>query len=191
MKRPFLIFAVAAFAGSPLLAVAQPAPGPDAGAMGPPPAVRAKLASISAQAKTDGYAALSPAHRTAVEAIVAKVTAGSLDPHSAGEQIDALLTPDESQAVLAVAMKSRQQMRVAFAGSAPPPPDGGPPPNAGPPPAAGEPPPGGPPGAHERHRPTAGGFLMRVSLTPEQMHALRGDRPPAGPAPAAAAKPSP
>jgi len=180
MKRPFLVLMVAAFAGSPLLAAAQPAPGgPGGDAMGPPPAVRAKLESISAQAKADVYAALSPAHRAAVEAIVAKVTAGALDPHAAGEQIDALLTPDESQAVLAVATKSREQMRVAFGGSAPPPPpDGGPPP-PGPPPAAG-PPPGGPPpgGMHERRKPSAGGFLMRVSLTPEQMRALRAARPP-------------
>jgi len=177
MKRPFLVLMVAALAGSPLLAAAQPAPGAGGDGMGPPPAVRAKLESISAQAKADGYAALSPAHRAAVQAIVAKVTAGSLDPHSAGEQIDALLTPDESQAVLAVATKSRAEMRVAFGGSAPPPPDGGPPP-AGPPPADGPPPGGPPPGAHEHRKPTAGGFLMRVSLTPEQMRALRAARPP-------------
>ncbi len=158
---------LAACLGAPLAASAQPAGGPDSG--GPPPAVRAKLDAIAAQAKTDGYAALSPDHRANVSAVVAKVTAGTLEPRAAAAQIDALLTPDERTAILAVAAKSRTQMRAAFGGSMPPPPDG-----AGPPPGAAAPPPEA--ASSGRRQMTAGGFLLRVSITPEQMRALRAQR---------------
>jgi hypothetical protein len=173
MQRTLLALVLAACIGVPLAASAQSAPPPASDAPGPPPAMHAKMDAIAAQAKSDGYAALSPDHRAKVTAIVAKVTAGALDPRAAGEAIDAVLSPDERTAVLAVAAKTRAQMRATFAGAMPPPP----------PPADGTAPVPAPPAEGGGHRQmTAGGFLMRVSLTPQQMRALRGDRP-AGPPP--------
>ena len=125
MQRHLLTLVLAACMCAPLAVSAQPAPGSDP--PGPPPAVRAKIDAIMATAKNDGYAALTPDHRAQVTAIVAMVTAGALDPRAASGQIDALLTPDETTAVLAVAAKTREQIRAAFGGSMPPPP-GGPPP---------------------------------------------------------------
>jgi hypothetical protein len=192
MKRPVFACILAALVAAPLAVAAQNAPpapppgGPDG--MGPPPAVRAKMDAMRAQAKADAYAALTPDHRTRVQAIVAQVVAGSLEPRAATQQIDALLTPDEQRAVDAVEQKQREQMRAAFAGAGGPPP-GGPPP-AGPPPqqAASTPPPyvvpgssvvppspvpdAGAHGGWRHHRQTPGGFLLRVSVTPEQMRAM-------------------
>jgi hypothetical protein len=191
MQRIIVVGTLAACVLLPAVANAQPGPGD----MGPPPAVRAKLDAVNAQAKAAGFAALSADHRARVQAIVARVSAGTLDPRSAAAQIDALLTPDEAKAVLGVATASRAQMRAAFGDAPPPPPPGGPngaggpggpgdapPPSDGAPPqppAAHDGPPPGPPG--REHRPqTPGSFLMRVSITPEQMRALRdANRPPA------------
>ena len=85
---------------------------------------------MRADAKTAAYAALTPAHSASVTAIVSQVAAGTLDRRAAAQKIDALLTPDESKAVLAAADKSRAAMRAA--GFAPPgrPPGAGGPPNA-------------------------------------------------------------
>jgi hypothetical protein len=171
MKRSLLALTIAVCAGSPLIALAQPGPGSDD--MGPPPAVRAKMDAIGAQAKAASYAVLTPEHRAAVDAILAKVRAGTLEPRAAGTQIDALLTPEETKAVMDVAVETREQARAAFGRAMPPPPPDGGPPNGGPPG-------GGPPGGEAHHRKmTAGGFLLRVSFTPEQMRALRGGPPPA------------
>ncbi len=168
---------LAACIAAPLAASAQPAPPAGADGPGPPPAMRAKMDAIDAQAKADGYAALSADHRAGVAATVAKVTAGTLDPRAAGAAIDAMLSPDERAAVLAVAAKTRAQLRAAFSGSMPP----APPAPPAPPPADGTAP--APPAAGGGHRQmTAGAFLLRVSLTPQQMRALRGERP-AGPPP--------
>jgi hypothetical protein len=143
--------------GTPLAARAQS--GPDGG---PPPAMRAKMDALRSQAKTDAYAALSADHRARVDAIVAQVAAGTLDPRDAGKQIDALLAPDETTAVVAVAEQSRKAMRATFGDMRGGPPPGGPPPGA---------PEAGPPRGH--HAPSAGRFLIMVSLTPDQMRALR------------------
>jgi Spy/CpxP family protein refolding chaperone len=191
MNRPLPALILAALFALPLAAAAQtqaPPPAPSGSDdMGPPPAVRAKMEAMRAQAKTDAYAALSPDHRTRVQAIVAQVVAGSLDPRAATQQIDALLTPDEQRAIGSVEQKQREQMRVAYAG-----PDGAPaaPPPSGPPPTyvvpgssvvppSGPPPGGPPPEGGRRRRQSAGGFLLRVSLTPDQMRAMMPPRPPA------------
>lgn len=111
------------------------------------------MEKLRADAKAAAYEALTPAHATAVTAIVAHVAGGALDRRAAGKQIDALLTPDERKAVLAVAEKSRKAMMAAMGGPPPPPGPGGPPPGAGPPPDGGR---FGPP--------SAGRFLMMVSM---------------------------
>ena len=123
------------------------------------------------------YNALTPAHRTQVQAIVTQVTAGSLAPRDAVQQINALLGPNEQQAVLAAAQQQRDDMRAAFAqsGMTPPAGRGGPSAGAGAgapaaPGGAGGPP---APGANGPRQANAGAFLLRVSLTPEQMRALR------------------
>ena len=114
---------------------------------------------------------LTPAHAAAVTAIVAQVVAGSLDRRAAGAQIDALLTPVEQKAVLAASDKSRAAMRAAMMAAGGRPPDAGPPPPpgpGGPPPGAGPPPPGG----GRFGPPSAGRYLLMVSMSREQMRSL-------------------
>jgi hypothetical protein len=168
MQRSLFALILSTFALAPLTAAAQP--GPD---MGPSPEMRAKMEAVHAQAKSDAYGALTPDHRAKVQAIVGQVTAGKLAPRDAETQIDALLSPGERTSVGNVAESVHQKMRAAFgngpAGGPPPPPPAGP---GGP----GGPPPDGP-GARGHRGPTAGGFLLRVSLTPEQMQALRKEKP--------------
>ena len=191
MQRPFLVVLLGAILAAPLAAAAQTPPD----RMGPPPEMRAKMQTIHAQAKTDAYSALSADHRSRVQAIVTQVTSGTMRPREGSQQIDALLTPDESKAVLGVARTTRDAMRTAFASMR-----GGSPPDAGATPAAGTPvtppnaagpnapPPNGAPGAaapngaapgggYGRRMPSAGRFLLMVSMTPEQMRALRAPRP--------------
>ncbi len=194
MQRIIFGLFLAVTLGVPLGAFAQPAPGP-AGA-GPPPEMRAKMDALHAQAKTDAYATLSADHRTQVQAIAAQVASGSLMRRDAARQIDALLTPDETKSVLGVAQKSRDAMHAAFAGAAMPEDrahaggpgsgataSGGTPPSyavpgsvapAGAGPGAGAPGGGPLPG---RYAMSAGRFLLMVSMTPEQMRALRANRP--------------
>ena len=196
MQRIFFALFLAVAVGVPLGVGAQPAPGPDGA--GPPPEMRAKMGALHAQAKTDAYAALSADHRTQVQAIAAQVASGSLMRRDAARQIDALLTPDETKSVLGVAQKSRDAMRAAFAGSGMPADRmhaGSAPANAGTPPSGGTPPsyavpgssapagagpgagaPGGGPGPR-RNAMSAGRFLLMVSMTPDQMRALRANRP--------------
>ncbi len=192
MQRTILCALLVALCfGVPVAASAQPVPG---GMPTPSPEMRAKIDAVGAQAKAESLAALMPDHRARVQAILAKVAAGGLDPHEAEGQIDALLSPLETKAVMDIAVATTERMRAVFGGGPPGgppgggPPGGGPPgggPDAGPPgggpPDAGPPgggPPGPPPGAGGWHGgrrpPSAGGFLLRLSLTPEQMRARRG-----------------
>jgi hypothetical protein len=53
-----------------------------------------------------------------VQAILAQVQSGSLDRRDAATQIDGILTPGESQAVLAEGQKMRDDMRKAMAADA-------------------------------------------------------------------------
>jgi hypothetical protein len=161
MKRLLVLLALCASVAAPVAALAQAAPPPQGG---PSPEQRAQMEKMRIDAKTAGYAALTPAHATAVTAIVAQVAAGTLDRREAGRQIDALLTADEQKAVLAAADKSRHAMMDAMGGRPPGP--GGPPPGDGPPPPG----PGGPPPEGGRFGPpSAGRFLMMVSMSRDQM----------------------
>jgi hypothetical protein len=189
MKRALVIVALTASVFMPVVAFAQPAPST------PSPELRSMMEKIHAEAKMAAYAAIAPAHVASVNSITAKVAAGTLDPRSAGKQIDELLTTDEQNAVLAASQKARENMRAAMeaAGVGPmggPPGMGGPPPGmhggpggpdgaGGPPPGMGGPgmhggpdgPPGGPEGRHFGR--SAGRYLVMVSMTPDQMRNLR------------------
>jgi len=158
MKRSLVLLVLCASVAVPVAAFGQPA--------GPPPN-QAMMEKMRADAKAAAYSALTPAHATAVTALIAQVAAGTLDPRAAGGQIDALLTPDEQKAVLAAGAKSRQAMRASgmMGAGGPPPPPGA----AGPPPGAGGPPPPGP-GRYGRF--TAGRYLLMVSLSRGQMRSL-------------------
>jgi hypothetical protein len=181
MKNFLFALAFALGVLSPIAAVAQAGPGPGpADRQAPPPEVRAKLERIRSDAKTAAFAALSADHRTAVQGIVDSVTAGTVDARAAARKIDDVLSSDEKSAVGAVAQKSRADMRAAFAAAGMTPP--GPPPNAGPPPnggpaIGGAPPNAGPPGGAGapggRRGPSAGRFLLGLSLTPAQLRAAR------------------
>jgi hypothetical protein len=157
----WIIGLVAAAVIAPLGAFAQPSP-----------EMRAKMEKIFTDAKTSANAALSADHRARVQAITDKVAAGTLDRRAAADQIDAILTPEEKTAVIAVEQNVRAQFRAAMGapagapspGAAPP---GGGPPVAGPPPGAGGPPGGGPPGAGRR-TPDAGRFLVMLSRPPRR-----------------------
>jgi polyhydroxyalkanoate synthesis regulator phasin len=137
--RTILLSAIVA-AALPLAALAQMDP-----AGGPPPEMRAQMMQMHEQAKTQAYNDLSPAHRAQVQTIVDKVNAGSLAPNDATAQIDALLTPAETTAVLATAKSMHDKMRQMMMQS------GG----------MQGPPPGGP--MHEHRTADAGRFFLMLS----------------------------
>jgi hypothetical protein len=163
MKRLLVLCSLAVLVAAPVAVFAQQSPPPGMGAA-PSAQQLAAMEKARADAKVSAYAALSPAHAASVNAIIAQVAAGTLKRKAAGGQIDALLTPDEQKAVLAAAAKSRDVMREVMGGTGGPPP-GGPPP---PPPAGAAPPPGGPPDGGRFGMPTAGRFLIMVSLPPKE-----------------------
>jgi hypothetical protein len=168
MKRMLLLVALCAAVGVPIAASAQAGPGMQGA---PTPEQRAMMDKARIDSKATAYNALTPAHAAAVTAIVAQVVAGSLDRRAAGAQIDALLTPVEQKAVLAASDKSRAAMRAAMMAAGGRPPDAGPPPPpgpGGPPPGAGPPPPGG----GRFGPPSAGRYLLMVSMSREQMRSL-------------------
>jgi hypothetical protein len=157
MKLSLLAFGLAA--AIPMAAAAEPAAG--AGAGGGTPEMRAQFDRARSEARTAAFADLSADHRAQVQAIVDKVTAGTLtNPVDAAKQIDAILTADETKAVLAERVKLGEAMHKGAPDGAGPPPGG--PPSGGPPPGA----PGMRPGG------SAGGFILRVSIAPEKWHEM-------------------
>jgi hypothetical protein len=164
MKRVFVFLALCASVSMPLAALAQPAP--------PTADQRATFDKMRVEAKTAAYAALTPAHAASVTTIAGQVAGGTLDRRTAAGQIDALLTPDETKAVLAAADKSRAAMRAAGIGSPGRPPGAGGPPSSGAAQPPGGPPPQGAPGGRFG-RFTAGRYLLLVSMTPAQMRSLQ------------------
>ncbi|MFN2449770.1 MAG: hypothetical protein ABR508_08255 [Candidatus Baltobacteraceae bacterium] len=114
MKKPFFALVLAA-ALMPLAAAPTLAQAPPAG----PPAFRAQMEQLHATAKTNVFNALSADHRTRVQAIINQVNAGTLDRRGAASQIDAFLSPSESQAILAEGKKMHDAMRQYFAQNPP------------------------------------------------------------------------
>jgi len=104
--------AVALAFGAPAMALAQTVPD-----QGPPPGPPPQFLQIRDNARTAAYNDLSSDHRAKVQAIVTQARSGSLDREDAAKQIDAVLTPAESQAVIGEGQKMRDAMRAAFANS--------------------------------------------------------------------------
>ena len=162
--------------------------------------MRALMDKVHADAKAAAFAAVTPVHAGAIAALAAQVTAKTLDPRSASEQIDGLLTGNEQNAVLAAARKSRQEMFAAMQAAGGPGPmmGGGPPGMSGRPPGmgggpagmgggppgmaggpsgmgGGGPSGGGPDGGREHrggHQLSAGRYLLMLSMPPGQMRQL-------------------
>jgi len=76
---------------------------------------RAAMQQARTDAKTASWSALSTDHQAKVQAAVDGFNNGTLDIPTASQQIDAILTPAESAAVLAQSQKLRDAMRAAFA----------------------------------------------------------------------------
>jgi hypothetical protein len=185
----FLTLSLALALGvTPAVAAAQAGPGG-----GPPGDMRAKMEQARSDAKTASYNALSADHRAKVQAIVDQFDAGTLtDPRAAASRIDAVLTPDETTAVLAQRQALRSAMEQSMGAGGGPPGAGGGPPDAGGPGGAGGPGPGAPgggrgPGSDQagmgggehahRPRPDAGRFLLTVAADPDKLReALRAER---------------
>lgn len=113
MKHHLVAAVALAAALFPAAALAQQPP-PD-GPPGPPPQIRAQMEVLRTQAKTAAFNDLRADHRAKVQAILQQVQNGSLDPQQASTQIDAILSPGESQAVLGETQKMHVAMRAAMA----------------------------------------------------------------------------
>lgn len=140
IKRFFFAALAALLFPAAALAQMEPPGGPPGG---PPP----EFQKIRQQYGTAALNDLSADHRAKVQAIIAQVQNGSLDPRTASSQIDAILTPDESKAVLGEAQKARAAMEQAFAANG-----------------------GGPPHRpNNRRTPDAGRALLMLSMPPGGM----------------------
>ncbi|MBV9440719.1 MAG: hypothetical protein JOZ24_12065 [Candidatus Eremiobacteraeota bacterium] len=180
MKRTAIVAAFALSVFGPAAALAQPNPAPPVNG-GPSADARAAMMKARDDARVAAYAALSADHRTKVQAIIDQVNAGKLtDPRGAAQQIDAILTPDESKAVLAQHDKLRAAMEQAHAAMGGP--NGGPPPGGPGPGGPGAAPGGpggmgpdahhgGPNGAHGMMN-DAGFVLLQLAVDPQVMRAL-------------------
>lgn len=140
MKNVFLRLALAASLVS-LAACSHPAQ-----ASGTSPEMRAKLTQARSEAKANTLAALSADHQSKINAIVASYNTGSVASTDAVKQIDALLSPGETSAVLAQQQKMRDTLRATR-------PSGGNRPNGF----------GG-----RRRTPDAGRFLLQILATRHQ-----------------------
>lgn len=124
---------------------------------GPSPAMRAQMQQARDNAKTAALNDLSPADRTKVQAIIDQVNNGQLsDLKGAVTQIDAVLSPDESKAVLG----ERDKMIAAIKANMP----------AG---QNGAAPNGGQHNGFGRGGNDAGRFLLQVGVSRERMRAIR------------------
>ena len=173
MQNTILVLALSLVL-APVMASAQPGPGPG-GPGGPPPEVRAKFEQFRTDAKTNIWKALSADHQAKIQTIVDGFNGGTIALQDAVSQIDALLTPDETKAVLDQERTMREAMRAAFLGA-----------NSAPAPGAG---PGGSNGdrpAGERRegagRGNTGRLVLQLFANPEKlrdaMRAMRGAQKP-------------
>ena len=138
---------------APVAAAAQGFPGMT-------PEQQAQVQTLRDTAKTSSFNALSADHRTKVQAIVTQFNSGSVSIADAVTQIDAVLTPDESKAVIAAGQTMRDGMRKMYEdanGGSPPPGRQGRPPGAG--------------GGQGRRRPDAGRILLQLAASPDALRA--------------------
>jgi hypothetical protein len=163
MKRLISVLSLGVALAVPFAATAQTAPNP---AMTMSPDQMAKSNQIRVDARVAAMKAISPAHASAVQGIVDQLNAGKVEPRAAVTQIDAVLSPEEVSAVVAIGTKMRADNRAIMQ-----------PLNANPPTAApseqrGE--------GLGRGRPVdAGQVLLSVMLTPAQMQAVNAAMRPA------------
>ncbi len=125
------------------------------------PEMQAQVQTLRDTAKTASFNALSADHRTKVQAIVTQFDSGSVSIADAVTQIDALLTPDESKAVIAAGQTMRDAIRKMYSdanGGSPPPARQGPPPGAG-------------AGQGQRRPPDAGRILLQLAASPDALRA--------------------
>jgi hypothetical protein len=126
-------------------------------------AVHQKMEQIHAQGRAQLLAALSPAHKAALANYIGQMAvATNPNPEVTARQIDALLTPAESQSVLRIHATLRDQMRSVMEQARTEMGRGGP-----------------PPGAHPQERaPDAGHILLMLAMPggPGMMHG--GPHPP-------------
>jgi len=169
----FTVLTLGVVLAVPLAASAQTSPTAPNPAMSMSPEMAAKNAQIRTDAKAASMKALSPAHVTAVQAVVDQLNAGKIaDPRAAYQQIDAILTPEETSAVLAIGAKMRTDMRALMA-----PPAGASGPSSPPPSERRD------EGATTRRAATAGAVLTQLMMTPDQMSAMRARMPAPAPRP--------
>lgn len=139
MRRLALFALISATLSGP--ALAQPAPpGPD----GPPPALRQRMDEARAGARAAAMNALSSDHQRSVNVLLDQVKSGKItDVHDAAKKIDAVLSPKESQDVLAARDKMISDVHASLSDqSGPDAPGGGDSRGGGP--GGGGPGPGGP-----------------------------------------------
>ncbi len=182
MKHPALVVGLVALLASP--ALAQPGP-PPATTTSPSPEVMQLAQKVRDAARMQALAALSADHQAKVNAVLGGVKSRQItDLRDAAKQIDAILNPKESQAILAARDKMNADIRAAFGAPDGGPPPGGPPPGGGPPgdgpPAGGGAPPGGgfggPPGGGGGFGgPPGGGGGFGPPSGRDGMRAMRSD----------------
>jgi hypothetical protein len=119
--------------------------------------MRAQMMQARDAAKTSALNDLSPDHRSKVQGIVDQFNKGSLSREDAATQIDGVLSPAESNAVLGEEQKFRDSMRQMF------PSNGG---GMGPGAAADHP---QMQGQHGDRKPDAGRFLLMLSASPDAL----------------------
>jgi hypothetical protein len=151
--RTFLFAITLALFAAPVAAPAQGFPGMT-------PALQAQMQTLRDTAKTNSFNALSADHRTKVQAIITQFDNGSLAIADAVTQIDAVLTPDESTAVIAQGQALRDAMRKAFTDA-----------NGGSPPPGRQGRPAGAGGQGQRRPPDAGRILLQVAASPDALRA--------------------
>jgi len=140
------VLAILMATGLPLAACAQQSA--DAAA-GPSPAI----VQARAAAKTAAFNDLGETDRAKVQAVIDQVNGGQLtDMRAAAQQIDAILTPSESTAVLAERTKMMQTIRANM----PARPDGA-----------------GPSAATHKSTSSVGRFLLQLGVSPEKLRELR------------------
>ncbi len=153
MRTILFVLSLALFA-APVAASSQGFPGMT-------PEMQAQVQALRDTAKATSFNALSADHRSKVQAIISNFNSGSVAIADAATQIDAVLTPDESKAVIAAGQTMRDAMRKmrddANGGS--PPPD-----RQGPPPGASQ---------GQRRAPDAGRILLQLAASADALRAAR------------------
>lgn len=127
------------------------------------PDQQAQVMKLRADTKTASFKALSADHLTKVQAVITQFNSGSVTMADATTQIDAILSPDESKAIIAQSQQMRDAARKIFESA-----NGGSPPPG--PPGGGQ----GPP----RRAPDAGRILLQLGASPDALRAAMQQQQP-------------